>query len=376
MLSTISGCCFTYNHLLEYCNKCYENGKKHPSRFDLQKLLPSFKKEHPELKDVYAQVLCDVPFRLSKAFDLFFGRLKAKGGKAGLPRFKSFSRYGSFTYSQYGFHIKDKRLHLSKIGEIRASGFRKMWGILKTCTIKREGHGPHYRWKAILTYDFDEISSFYIADDRTPIGIDLGLSEIVVTSENERYVNKHRYAKSEKDIAKIQRKMSKYEKGSQPCEKYKQQLFHKFTKLKNRQRYDGHRIAYELTERHNIIVFEDISASKLQEKSLGKSMTKSYRDASWAHIVNGICIKAEEAECRVLKVNPAYTSQMCSRCGELVKKDLSVRTHHCPHCGLDIDRDLNASKNILRFGLEALRQERRTERTGNGLITALNSIRV
>jgi putative transposase len=114
----------------------------------------------------------------------------------------------------------------------------------------------------------------------------------------------------------------------------------------------------ELVERHNIIVIEDIPVSEIQERSLGKGMRKSYRDAGWAMAIGALCSKAAEAGCRVVRVNPAYTSQLCSECGTMVPKDLSVRRHVCPHCGLDIDRDLNAARNILRLGLQALRPDR------------------
>ena len=358
MIQTLEHCCFTYNHLLEVCIGLHDKGEKHPSRFDLGKMVTEFKKEHSELNQVYSQVLQDVRDRLSRAFDGFFRRAKAKEEKAGYPRFRSHTRYDSFTYTQKGFSIEKDRLDLSKIGIMRVAGIRKMRGILKTCTIKRTGNGPHYRWKALLTYRCDDMSTEYIFDDRTPAGIDLGLSEVVVTSENGRYDNERRLAKAEKEIAKIQRQMSKHDKGSPLRNKYKQHLFHRFTRLNNVRKYERHMMVNDLVERHNIIVIEGIPVSKIREKSLGKGMIKSYRDASWAMAVGTLCSKAAEAGCKVVRVNPAYTSQMCSGCGTIVPKDLSVRRHVCPHCGLDIDRDLNAAKNILRLGLQALRPDR------------------
>jgi putative transposase len=77
-------------------------------------------------------------------------------------------------------------------------------------------------------------------------------------------------------------------------------------------------------------------------------------DAAWNKLVQYTSYKAVDAGRRVVLVNPAYTSQMCSGCGQIVKKDLSVRVHDCPYCGLSIDRDLNASKNILRLGLQSV----------------------
>ena len=186
LLNTLGRCCFLYNHLLETCKKAHEDGQKHPSEFDLNKHIVDFKKEHTELKEVYSQVLTNVSTRVSLAFDGFFRRVREKKEEAGYPRFRSFSRYDSFSYTQKGFSVTPDKLKLSKIGDIRISGFRKMCGTLKTCTVKREGNAPHYRWKASLVYSFDGISTSFIDSSRTPIGIDMGLKDTIVTSDDER----------------------------------------------------------------------------------------------------------------------------------------------------------------------------------------------
>ena len=85
-----------------------------------------------------------------------------------------------------------------------------------------------------------------------------------------------------------------------------------------------------------------------------KKYSKSIADASWAQLLQKLSYKAEEAGKTVVAVDPRNTSQMCSQCGALVKKDISIRIHHCPHCGLKIDRDLNASYNILRLGMQSV----------------------
>jgi len=90
--------------------------------------------------------------------------------------------------------------------------------------------------------------------------------------------------------------------------------------------------------------------SVLEEKKYSKSIA----DAAWAQLLERLSCKAEEAGKIVVAVNPRGTSQMCSQCGQIVHKDLSVRIHHCPHCGLKIDRDLNAALNILRLGQQSV----------------------
>ena len=356
LLKTLGHCCFLYNDLLETCKKAHEDGQKHPSEFDLDKHIVDFKKEHTELKEVYAQVLTNVSTRVSLAFDGFFRRVREKKGEAGYPRFRSFSRYDSFSYTQKGFSVTPDKLKLSKIGDIRISGFRKMCGTLKTCTVKREGNAPHYRWKASLVYSFDGISTSFIDSSRTPVGIDMGLKDTIVTSDDERFSNGHHYRQAEKRIAGIQRKMSTFEKDSEEYAKYRQRLYHAFQRLKNVRRAERYDTVREIVENHDIIAVEDLSVSKIQDKALGKGMRKSYSDASWRMTLDTLCIKAAEAGCTVVRVPPAYTSQRCSGCGRLVPKELSERRHRCV-CGLDIDRDLNAARNILRLGLLALQSE-------------------
>ena len=354
MLDTIGHCCFLYNHLLEYCREQYEKGEKHPSKFDLDKHVTEFKKEHSELIAVYSQVLLNVSTRLSGAFDGFFRRVEEKKEDAGYQRFRSFQRYDSFTYIQNGFSLNNGHLELSKIGPVKAYGIRKMAGKLKTCTIKREGYGPNYRWKASLTYVYDDISTSFIEDTRTPCGIDLGLTDKVTASDGRVFANSKHLIKAESYIASIQRKISKCGKGTEQRNRYKQHLFHAFSTLKRRMKAERFEIINELTENHNIIAFERLNIKAIEDKCLGKGMRKSYRDASWGYLLNTLMYKAEEAGTGLIEVNPAYTSQMCSVCGNIVEKELSERRHRCPHCGLDISRDLNAAKNILRLGLQAL----------------------
>ena len=103
---------------------------------------------------------------------------------------------------------------------------------------------------------------------------------------------------------------------------------------------------------YGIICLEDIDIKNLIEKK--PYMAKSVLDASWNRFRTYVTYKAESAGRKVVLVNPAYTSQMCSGCGSIVKKGLSERIHNCLRCGLIMDRDLNASKNILRLGLQSV----------------------
>lgn len=353
LLETLRLSCILYNHLLEHCRNAHDLGLKHPTEYELNKVIVNYKKDHPEYLKVYSQVLANVSTRVSLSFKMFFHRLEAKAEHAGYPRFKSSSRYDSFTYPQFGFSIVDGKLDLSKIGKLRIAGFRKVFGMLKTCTVKREGFGPHYRWKAFLTYEYEDKSTVFFEDSRDVIGVDLGLKTIMESSNDFRFVNPYHYLEAEKRIADIQKKMALFDKDSEVWFKYSQRLYHLFTRLKNIRKAERYEAVNSLLQKNCIISMEDIDYKKIQEKALGKGMKKSYRDASWAILTETLCIKAAEAGCTIVKVRPEYTSQRCSMCGRLVPKKLWERRHVCT-CGVDIDRDKNASFNIERLGLQAL----------------------
>jgi putative transposase len=108
-----------------------------------------------------------------------------------------------------------------------------------------------------------------------------------------------------------------------------------------------------LVKQYSVICVEKLKVKDMLKDSW-KSLNKSILDSGWATFRHMLQYKAEEAGTVVVEVNPAYTSQMCSGCGVIVKKELSDRNHSCPTCGLNISRDLNASKNILRVGMDSL----------------------
>jgi putative transposase len=333
-----------YNGLLEYCIEMHKEGGKHPSAYDLEKLLPDMKKADPKLKTVYSQVLYDVCVRLSRAFDGFFRRVKEDPEHAGFPRFRSWKRYDSFTYPQKGFKLSPNHIRLSPWKtDVRIRGYRKIGGTVKTCTIIRKGAGPNYRWEAALTFEMDPkgggTAVQTLIEPSRPIGIDLGLRNMVVTSEGIAYPNRKNYIQAERQVSKTLRKMSKYEKGSKEREKYRQRLFHAFENLNNVNKGYIHEVVNSLLENHDMIIMEDIRIKDLTDKSRSKGMRKSFRDANWGKFIFILGYKAAEAGIQMVKVDPAYTSQQCSKCGIMVPKDLSVRRHHCPHCGLDVDRD-------------------------------------
>jgi len=292
---------------------------------------------------------------LDKSYSNFFRRsIEKKDGaniRAIFPRFKSKRRFKSFTYPQSGFEIlPNGHLKLSKIGTVRMFKHREIGGTLKTCTIKRDAVGD---WYAIFTTELPDVEKKRL---RTAIGVDVGLEKLATLSTGETIEPPKFLIKTEEKIRILQRKLSKKKKGSENRGKTRKRLAKAHRRVV-RQRDDFmHKSAKKMAERADVIVFENLNIRGMVQNG---RLAKSIMDASWDKLIQYTTQKVEETAGQVVLVDPRGTSQICSKCGATVKKSLSGRTHGCPNCGLLMDRDLNASLNILgrlqAGGLELLK---------------------
>jgi len=308
--------------------------------------LPDIKDVRPEYRDVHSHVLQDVLTRLDHAFVAFFRRVQS-GETPGYPRFQGANRYTSFTYKQFGngVTLENGSLVLSKIGRMAVRWSRPLQGTPRTVTIIYEADG----WYAC--FSCAEVPACPLVSTGQETGIDLGLKVFLVTAAGEAVENPRHYRKAEKALAKAQRRVSRRQKGSKRRRKAVQLLARKHQKVK-RQRRDFHqKTALLLVRAYDTIYLEDLRvANMVQNPHLAKSIS----DAGWAQFRSILEGKAGYAGRQVVAVPPAYTSQECSGCGERVEKSLSIRTHVCPGCGLVLDRDENAARNIQWAG-QALR---------------------
>jgi putative transposase len=308
--------------------------------------LPAIKVVRPEYHDVHSQVLQDVLTRLDRAFDAFFRRVQ-KGEKPGYPRFQRGQRYHSFTYKQFGngATLDKGDLVLVKIGRIPVRWSRPLEGTIKTVTITQEADG----WYACFSCEGVPVCPLPPTGQET--GIDLGLKVFLVTAEGEVVTNPRYYRRAEKAFAKAQRRVSRRKKCSGRRKKAAQLLAKKHQKVKRQRRDFQHKTALSLVRTYDVIYLEDLQVANLVQNS---KLAKSISDAGWGQFRTILEGKAAYAGRRVIAVPPAYTSQDCSGCGVRVEKSLSIRTHICPSCGLVLDRDENAARNIQWAG-QALR---------------------
>ena len=347
---TLETCRWVYNETLATRKYAWEQEQKSVSLYDTNKFLTSWKKDKPELSQVYSQVLQNVQERVDLAFKGFFRRVKL-GEKPGYPRFRGYGWYDSFTFKQYGFTLADNGLLLSKIGAMKIIQHRAIEGKIKTLTIRRDRVG---NWYACFSC---EVEPTQLPTSEKGVGVDVGLESFATLSTGEKIENPRFFRQDENELAKVQRKLSKTEKGTPEWAKRRKAVCHIHQRIANRRKDFAHKLSRQWVNAYGIIALERLSGKgMLQNHCLAKSIS----DAAWNQLALFTQYKAENAGRECVLVDPRNTSKKCSRCGTLVEKNLSVRVHDCPVCGLKIDRDENAAINILALGLESLGVNRRS----------------
>jgi putative transposase len=173
-------------------------------------------------------------------------------------------------------------------------------------------------------------------------------------SDENKIDNPRFFKQEEKALAKAQRKLSKQEKGTKKRRKAKKVVSKIHERVKNKRSDFLHKEANKVIDKYGIICVEDLSINDMMVSGKKKKLSKSIADASWGTFLSLLSFKAENAGRTLVKVNPAYTTQDCSECGTRKPLRLNERVYSCDVCGLTMDRDLNASKNILSVGTHTL----------------------
>ena len=364
LIKTFGLCRFLYNCALEERISYYKKYKKSLSYFSQTKSLPQVKDLFPEFKTIYSQVLQSTLKRADSAYQGFFRRLRA-GEKAGFPRFKGNNRFNSILYTQSGFALGKRKgkkstkwssLKLSKIGNLSMRMHRNISGNLKTCQVVRTSSG---KWFVCLTCD--EIPKKSFAKTSKVIGIDLGVKNLIAMSNGNKIANPKHFKKIQIRLRKAQRKLSKMSFKHPRRHASKMHAARLYEKTINQRKDFYHKLSNNLIKRFDKIALEKHNIKSMM-KDNWRSLNREIQNAAWGQLVQMILYKAESADKEVVLVNPANTSQMCSDCGKIVKKDLSIRIHKC-ECGLTIDRDINAAINILHRGLLCQPREGRNGRS-------------
>jgi putative transposase len=336
-----------YNSALEQRKTVYETEKKSVKYTEQCARLTIVRAKDIYISKVNHASCAQTLRKLDVAFQNFFRRVKA-GDKPGYPRFKGINRFDSFrfTYAD-GCKIRGKKLYLQFIGQIKVKWHREIPGdaVIKSATVRRHAG----LWYIVFHCDIPDIE--IIPSANPPIGIDLGLKAFLVTSEGESIEPPQFFKKAQKKLRVVQRTFTRKKKGSNRRKKAVKQVQKLYFHIANQRKDFNFKLAHKLVNQYGFIAHEDLNIKGLSRGMLAKSVN----DAGWGNFLQILRYKAECAGVKVVEVNPKNTTQVCSQCGGLpIKKVLlSDRVYHCNSCGLIINRDHNAAKNILQSGWTA-----------------------
>lgn len=336
------GCArFVYNEALSYSQKLYHDTKQKIGQYELITRLPSLKINHPYLSEVCAQVL------QQSVMDFCIARNNFIRTKKGYPKFKNKKSNQSIRFPQdccideaYGVVI------VPKLGKIKSIIHTPVSGGIKSITISKNRSGQYHA--SVLVEDGllrPKESTF-----GKSIGLDLGLKDLLVTSDGMKVPNPKHFKKSLKKLKRKQQTLSRCKYGSNRRNKAKLRVARIHQLISNQRKDFHHKISRQIVNDNQVIVVEDLAIRNMIKN---RHLSNAISDASWGQIVNFMRYKASREGKLVLKCSRWLpSSRMCSHCGTLNKDlKLSERTWSCGVCGSVHDRDENAAINIVRGGL-------------------------
>lgn len=316
-------CRWLYNRLLEELNNAKAEKRK-LSQKNTQALIVKLKKENPELNLVYSKVLQMVNYQLWSNLRAL-SALKRNGRKVGKLRFKG-QWFKTLNYNQSGFRLEGKKLHLSKVGDITIKLHRPIKGNVKGVLVKRE---PSGKWFAIFQVEVPKANR--LSETGKPVGLDVGVKHFLSDSDGRQIENPKFYERSLERLRKAHRTLSRKKKGSKNRAKAKVKLGRVYEKVINQRDDFLHKLSRFYVTNYDVIVVEDLNITKMVRNH---HLSRKILDASWGKFLQMLSYKAAKAGRTLVKVNPRGTSREYKH-GEL-------------------DRDYNASLNILERGLAGL----------------------
>lgn len=353
-----------YNAALEARAGAWRVERRSVSRFEQFGELTGW--EHPVL-DFGICAARGTLTRLDRAFDGFYRRCR-RGETPGFPRFKSAARWDSVEYpDQSCWRIVNEhrgvgRVHLTGVGDVRFRGAKRgLRGTPKTLTVRREGD----RWR--ITVFCANVPAIPLEPADAQVGIDVGISELVATSNGERIGNPRHLRRSLGRLADLQRLVAGRKRGSHLRRKAARQVGRLHRKIARQRRDLAHQISRRLVNEYGLIVHEQLQISNMVRRPAPRPNTEGGFDpngaaakaglnreilaAGWAQLLCFITYKAEEAGRDVIAVNPRHTSQTCHHCGNVDAENRHATQFRCTGCGHVDHADINAARNILRAGL-------------------------
>jgi putative transposase len=334
---------FVYNHFLNEKKEQYQADKKFDNYYAQAATLTELKKKDETvwLKEVNSQSLQFALRCLDTAYVNFFR------GNAKFPRFKSRKKKNTFTVPQFA-KLEDSRFYAPKFKEgIKVIVHREIKCEIGKCTLSKTPTGKYF--VSILSEEQ------YQPKEKTGVvcGIDLGLKDFAINSDDIRFKNNKYTKKYEKKLAKAQKHLSRKTKGSSSFEKQRRKIATIHEKITNSRMDNLHKASHQLVSDYDIIALEDLNVKGMIKNH---KLAKHILDASWGTFVRLLEYKADWNDKQIVKINRFYpSSKTCCECGWINQDlNLSMREWTCPSCNTLLDRDLNAAKNILKEGLRII----------------------
>ena len=339
---------FFYNKSLSDMNDIYESTGK------FKNITPaSYKEDYPFLKEVDSLALANAQLNRNIAFkDFIKQRYKNNKDK---PNFKSKRYDQSYTTNIVNGNIKisdnNRYISIPKCQRIRIKMHRLLEGNIKSITVTRTTDNKYYMSLLVET----EIKQ--LEPSKKMIGLDLGLKNLIVDSNGNKYKNHKYLTKSLEKLAKEQRKLSKMVKGSHNRNKQRIKIARLHKHIQNQRNDYLHKLSKSIVDENQVICIESLLVKDMMNDS---KLARNISDVSWSRFVSMLIYKADWYGKKVIKVPSNYpSSQLCSICGyqNSITKSLNIRKWVCPECGTVHDRDINAAKNILSKGIEILTKD-------------------
>lgn len=332
-----------YNHFLNDRKTQYLETKKSDNYVVQAGKMALLKKEEDTawLKEINSQTLQQTLKNLEAAYLNFFR------GNAKFPNFKSKHNKNSFRIPQH-ITVENERIYVPKFNDgIKLIQHREFNGEIRQCTFSKTPTGKYF--VSILVNATHE----QLPKNGKTIGVDLGIKDFAITSDGNKYKN-HRWIKTyERKLSKAQKHLSRKKKGSHQYENQRLKVAKIHEKISDCRKDKLHKVSRELVTLYDVICLEDLDVKRMVKNH---TLAKHIHDASWGTFVQMLEYKSKWNDKQVVRINRFFpSSKMCSNCGWINNSlKLSDREWVCECCGCVHDRDVNASKNILKEGLRNL----------------------
>ena len=351
---TFGSCRFVYNQLLAKKIELYKNEGKSLSKTDCNNYCNrELKKEYLWLKEVDKFALTNSIYNLDSAYQNFFRRLKKGSRELGFPKFKSkrnhyYSYKTNFTNNNIKVDFENNRIQLPKLKWIKTKLHREFSGKILFATVSKTPSNKYY-----VSFNI-ECEYKTKLKNNNKVGIDLGIKDLVITSDGEIFNNNKTTYKYQQKLAKLQRQFSKKKKGSSNWNKHRIKVARLHEKITNVRNDAQNKISNQIVTENQIIICEDLNIKSMVKN---KRLSKAIHDCGWEELTRQLKYKSEWNDKIYHEINRYFpSSQLCNKCKYQNKdtKNLGIRFWECPECGELHDRDINASINILNQGLKDL----------------------